>query len=63
MDDTQKEDASRPKRPYQKPELAQVQLKPEEAVLGNCKMQARRGPASANCALPGGGGPCSNSGS
>jgi len=62
MDDTQKESASRPKRVYQKPELAQVQLKPEEAVLGNCKMTARRGPATANCTL-GGGGVCSTSGS
>ena len=26
------------KRPYKKPELMQVPLRPEEAVLGNCKM-------------------------
>jgi hypothetical protein len=49
MDDTQKESASRPKRVYQKPELVQVQLKPEEAVLGHCKTSGRQGPGGANC--------------
>jgi len=30
-------DAGRPKKPYTKPEVKQVHLKPEEAVLGFCK--------------------------
>jgi hypothetical protein len=37
------------KRPYEKPELKQVQLRPEEAVLGNCKISATSGPATSNC--------------
>ena len=28
------------KRPYRKPELMQVPLRAEEAVLGNCKMSS-----------------------
>ena len=38
-----------PKRAYAKPELRQVPLKPEEAVLGNCKMARRSGPAASGC--------------
>jgi len=29
------------KKPYVKPEMKQVQLKPDEAVLGNCKMSGQ----------------------
>ena len=36
------------KRPYQKPELMQVPLRPEEAVLGNCKMSGTGGPGYGN---------------
>ena len=32
------------KRAYQKPELTQVELKPEEAVLGACKLSGTAGP-------------------
>jgi hypothetical protein len=39
------------KRAYQKPELTQVELRPEEAVLGNCKPTGG-GPGSGNCATP-----------
>ncbi len=49
----------REKKPYLKPELRQVPLRPEEAVLGNCKLSGVSGPAAADC----GGGVCSNSGS
>ncbi len=31
------------KRPYKKPELMQVPLRAEEAVLGNCKMSGTGG--------------------
>jgi hypothetical protein len=48
------------KRVYQKPELTQVSLKPEEAVLGVCKLVAKSGPAQARCLTPA---PCSSSGS
>jgi hypothetical protein len=37
------------KKRYQKPELKQVALRPEEAVLGNCKVTGSSGPATSNC--------------
>ncbi len=38
------------KKRYAKPEVKQVQLKPEEAVLGFCKTTGTSGPASqGNC--------------
>ena len=40
------------KRAYQKPELTQVSLKPEEAVLAVCKIAGRSGPAQARCTFP-----------
>ena len=46
MNDRQDHDNLRPKRPYQKPELVQVSLRPEEAVLGACKATTASGPAS-----------------
>jgi hypothetical protein len=48
------------KRAYQKPELTQVSLKAEEAVLAVCKVAGRSGPAQARCLTPG---PCSTGGS
>ena len=49
-----------PKRPYRKPELTQVSLRPEEAVLGACKTARRSGPGQPRCTSPA---PCSSSGS
>ena len=41
---------SRPRR-YQTPRLSRVPLRPQEAVLGNCKTSGVSGPASAaDCA-------------
>jgi hypothetical protein len=37
MSGRDEKDAGRPKKPYVKPEVKQIQLKPEEAVLGFCK--------------------------
>lgn len=37
------------KRPYSKPELVQIPLRPEEAVLGNCKISGTAGPAAFSC--------------
>jgi hypothetical protein len=51
------------KRPYEKPVVKQVELRPEEAVLGACKGSAGAGgsgPGSSNCRRPA---PCSSSGS
>jgi hypothetical protein len=39
------------RRSYHKPQLQRVRLKPEEAVLGSCKVSGMSGPAGAgNCA-------------
>jgi len=37
------------KKPYKKPEVRQVKLRPEEALLGFCKTTGSYGPATANC--------------
>lgn len=37
------------KKPYVKPEVKQVQLRPEEAVLGVCKLPGAYGPAAPGC--------------
>jgi len=42
---------NQPKKPYVKPEVTQVPLRPEEAVLGNCKVSMVTGPGSMNCGL------------
>ncbi|MBN1422752.1 MAG: hypothetical protein JXP34_28510 [Planctomycetes bacterium] len=43
-------DANRKQRkPYIKPAAQRVPLRPEEAVLGNCKIASTSGPATANC--------------
>jgi hypothetical protein len=38
------------RKPYHKPALSEVPLRPEEAVLGNCKIQTISGPAMSDCA-------------
>ena len=41
------------KRTYLKPELMHVSLRPEEAVLGNCKSAGTSGPAHiGDCTFP-----------
>lgn len=40
------------KKNYVKPELRQVLLRPEEAVLGNCKTAGVSGPGSAGTCTP-----------
>ena len=37
------------RKPYEKPMLSEVSLRPEEAVLGNCKTASISGPAQADC--------------
>jgi len=48
------------KKPYEKPTLSEVALRPDEAVLGNCKAPGISGPAMADCTTFGG---CSTAGS
>ena len=40
------------KKAYSKPELRQVSLRPEEAVLGACKTASTSGPSQPTCAAP-----------
>jgi hypothetical protein len=40
------------KKPYVKPEVNQVELRPEEAVLGSCKKASAVGPLQAQCTTP-----------
>jgi len=48
------------KKKYEKPTLSEVALRPEEAVLGNCKSVSISGPAMPDCSSVGG---CSSLGS
>jgi hypothetical protein len=47
------------KKPYTKPVVTSVPLRPEEAVFGACKTSASAGPGSGSCTIPG----CSTAGS
>jgi hypothetical protein len=46
---------------YQPPQVIRVSLRPEEAVLGHCKVSGVAGPASGSC--KGGITPCRSQGS
>ena len=50
MTDNDTKDAAR--RPYSKPAISQVSLRPEEAVLGSCKTASVSGPTQAKCSSP-----------
>jgi len=52
MSGRKKQGRGRTKKPYTKPEVKQVQLKPEEAVLGGCKVTGQFGPATNHCSIP-----------
>ena len=51
MNDRPQQEPQRTKRAYSKPEFVQIPLRPEEAVLGNCKSAgASTGPlGTSNC--------------
>ena len=38
-----------PKAPYEPPKVIAVSLRPEEAVLGHCKVAGVAGPVSGSC--------------
>ena len=52
MKDNSEERVEGQKKPYVRPEVRKVALKPEEAVLGACKTTSQTGPAAANCGNP-----------
>ena len=57
----EKDDVQQLRKPYTKPELRRIQLRPEEAVLGACKTSGTSGPGGmGNCAPVG---PCMSDGS
>jgi hypothetical protein len=37
------------KKPYEPPRLMAINLRPEEAVLGNCKIGSSAGPGNISC--------------
>jgi hypothetical protein len=50
----QKQLISKIEKPYEKPMVLRVSLRPEEAVLGHCKITSSGGPASGagSCTFP-----------
>ena len=40
------------RKPYAKPDVQQVSLRPEEAVLGSCKTSKVSGPGQGKCSNP-----------
>ena len=49
-----KPDETGPRKPYAKPQLTRVTLRPEEAVLAACKNLSVGGPGQPTCAISGG---------
>ena len=37
------------RKPYEPPKVMAINLRPEEAVLGNCKIGGSAGPVAASC--------------
>jgi hypothetical protein len=50
--ETNNRDLTRHKKPYVKPELKRVMLRPEEAVLGGCKTSTSSGSLQPKCSAP-----------
>ena len=46
-DESTKHDEAR--KPYEAPKVTRVSLRPEEAVLGHCKIIGHGGPVSGSC--------------
>ncbi len=44
--------AGEPRKPYVKPQIQEVPLRPEEAVLGGCKTASTSGPSQGQCNAP-----------
>lgn len=51
MKNNSKQESRPQKKPYAKPEVKQVQLRPEEAVLGACKSTTVAGPGGLTCSV------------
>lgn len=47
-----KQHTRQPRKPYTKPDVEQVRLRPDEAVLGGCKLSDWSGQLQALCTVP-----------
>jgi len=45
----EKSEAMGGKKPYEPPQLMTINLRPQEAVLGHCKISGSGGPIGASC--------------
>jgi hypothetical protein len=52
MDGSKDDSTKKDKKPYSKPQVQEVPLRPDEAVLGGCKTASTSGPAQARCTRP-----------
>ena len=52
MDDSTTENEVNDKKPYDKPRIQEVPLRPDEAVLGGCKTASLSGSGQARCTMP-----------
>ena len=52
MDESTTDDELNEKKPYAKPQIQEVPLRPDEAVLGGCKTASISGPAQVRCTMP-----------
>jgi hypothetical protein len=52
MDDSSPDERLNDKKPYAKPQIQEVPLRPDEAVLGGCKTSSTSGPAQHRCTSP-----------
>ncbi len=52
MSDQDRNDRNEVRKPYEKPQIQEVALRPEEAVLGACKTFSVSGPSQARCGVP-----------
>jgi hypothetical protein len=53
MDESTTHNRPQARKPYVKPQIQEVPLRPDEAVLGGCKTASVSGPAQAKCTFPG----------
>jgi hypothetical protein len=52
MDESRADSNLNEKKPYAKPQIQEVPLRPDEAVLGGCKTASTSGPAQHRCTMP-----------
>jgi hypothetical protein len=52
MDDSTTDNEVKDRKPYDKPRIQEVPLRPDEAVLGGCKTASTSGSGQAHCTMP-----------